>query len=86
MNHSYLKVFRVRYLMSRGGKTVGHFRTDMIYIDQIPHLVLDWLMTDDGEKPGTMVPLDPALLVKMPGWVEVDYMYEGPVEDTRPFH
>ncbi len=64
----------------------GDFQTDMIFIDQIPHLVFEWDASKCGMMPSVAVSLDPEYLHPVKGWEEVDYIYDLPIEDPRVFH
>ena len=79
------KVFKVWHTVIRAGVNVGHFKSDLIFENGIPTVVFEWMQTPDGEIPATTVSLDPARLHKFggPGWKDLDYLYELPVEDPR---
>ena len=66
--------------MTHKGKTLGHFQTDMIFIENQPHLVVEWKANPEGEVPSILIRLDRAYLRPLKGWEGVDYMYEYPVE------
>ncbi len=58
---------------------------DMIYIDEVPHIVFEWEhYPDDSEKPLYVAPLDPKLIHPLSGWADVKYMYERGISDPRP--
>ena len=75
---------KTRHTLVRDGRNLGHFETDTIFIDSIPHLVLEWIVfRDDTEKPAhPPIPLDPARHHVL-GWKNCKYLYEFPVEDPR---
>lgn len=77
------KVHTVRHILTRGEWTVGHFETDMIFVDGVPTLVFEWETTPDGESPVATAQLDPKYLHKFE-FGSADYLYEFPVEDPRP--
>ncbi len=78
------KVFQLHCLIRRAGKT-AHHHADLIFIDDKPYVVIEWLSGPGIDIPDVKVPLDPKHLQKIssPG---IDYMYEYPIEDPRPLH
>lgn len=79
------EVTKIRCLISRAGR-IGHFEADVIFIDNIPHVVFEWeLQADGSEKPIYLVRLDPQYFHPLPGWGDVTHMYEFPIEDPRKF-
>ncbi len=77
------EVFKVRHTMMRGGKNVGHFNSDLIFLDGVPTIVIEWEVRPDGDVPAVAVALDPQHLHKL-NWKSADYLYEFPVVDPRP--
>jgi hypothetical protein len=74
-------VFKVQHTMRLDGKW-AHFVTDLIFVDGIPHAVLEWDGTPDNEVPQVSVPLDPShLQVFRSG--HVTHLYDIPIEDPR---
>ena len=75
---------RTQHSLVKEGKNLGMFKTDTIFIDSIPHLVLEWKVFSDGtevpEHPP--IPLDPSKHHVL-GWENCKYLYELPVEDPR---
>lgn len=59
-------------------------KTDTIFINSIPHLVLEWKISPSGsEQPAhPPIPLDPAKHQVL-DWADCKYMYELPAEDPR---
>jgi len=68
--------------MIRAGRTVGHFNSDLIFVDGTPTIVVEWEVKPNGDFPFVTIPLDPTCLPHI-GWDEAEYMYELPVEDPR---
>ncbi|WP_345294583.1 hypothetical protein [Luteimonas vadosa] len=80
-----MDVHKCWHLLERNGQVLGHFITDLIFINDVPHLVFEWESTDGGnETPAAIAALDPQHLHKFGGAAE--YMYEFPVADTRKFN
>ena len=79
-----MKYERTHHILNRNGKSVGHVQTDTIFINDIPHLVMEWEVCSDGtEKPAhDPVPLDPAYHHEI-NWSDCKYMYELPIDDPR---
>ena len=76
-------VTSVRHLMTRrGSKRAAHYNSDLIVLDGIPTIVVEWTPTPDGDVPTVTIQLDPRRLHKL-GWKEAEYMYELCVEDPR---
>lgn len=84
MNSKY-EVTSVRHLMIRAGKTIGHFNSDMIFVDGVPTIVIEWEVHPAGDVPVVTIPLSPEHLHHL-GWSEAEYLYEFPVEDPRPMN
>lgn len=76
------KVSKVRHTMIRAGRNVGHFNSDLIFIKDVPTIVIEWQTRPGGDVPAVTVSLDPAHLHPL-GWKSADYVYELPVEDPR---
>jgi hypothetical protein len=53
--------------MSRAGKHLGHFNSDLIFVSGIPMVVIEWKSSPQGDPPAIRVPLDPAYLHEI-GW------------------
>jgi len=70
-----IKVWKTMAII--GGRTAF---CDMIYIDGIPHLVLEWEEDAANEYPSRTVPLDPIHLQLAPGSENFDFVY-GPSVD-----
>jgi len=61
-------------------KLSAHFWSDLVYIKDIPHVVLVWGTDKDGHDfPQFSAPLDASKLHLLPG-SKVKYLYEFPVE------
>ncbi len=78
-------VTSVRHTMTRGGKNLGHCNSDLIFVDGIPTIVIEWEVRPGDDNPAVTVPLDPAHLHHI-GWDNAEYLYEFPVEDPRPLN
>lgn len=79
------KVFKVWHTLTRAGRSVGHFSSDLIFTDEGPMVVIEWNETEGGDVPAVTVRLDPAYLHEMkPPWPNADYLYEYPIDDPRP--
>ncbi len=64
----------------RDGGNLGHHSSDLIYIRDVPHLVLEWLVLPSGEEqPSIFVALDSSKLRPL-NWTDAQYLYEDPVE------
>jgi hypothetical protein len=68
--------------MTRAGKSVGHFNSDLIFVDDVPMIVVEWEITPQGDLPSVTIRLDPKYLHKL-GWEDAEYLYEFSVEDPR---
>jgi hypothetical protein len=78
-------VHKVWHTLTRSGRTLGHFATDMIFIDGVPTLVFEWGGSPQ-EVPKKTVQLDPRFLHRLePPWRQADHVYELAVEDPRRF-
>lgn len=79
--YSYVKKYKkVRHTLIRNGKNIGHFNSDLIYIKDVPHIVLEWLVFPNGDEiPAVSVALDSSKLHPL-DWTDVQYLYEFPVE------
>jgi hypothetical protein len=75
-------VTKVWHTMTRAGKNLGHFNSDLIFVDGVPTIVVEWLVQPDGDIPKVTIPLDPQFLRKL-RWEDAEYLYEFPVEDPR---
>jgi hypothetical protein len=47
------KVYKVWHTLRRAGKNVGHFTSDLIFLDEIPTIVFEWDLTSEGDVPGS---------------------------------
>ena len=68
----------VWHTLHRRNKNLGHHISDLQYDEGIPYVVLEWLMTPEGEVPSLRVPLDPNYLHEY-NVGKADYLYELPV-------
>ena len=75
-------VTTVRHPMLSGGKVLGHFNSDLIFLAGVPIVVLVWEQRPHGDYPAVTVTLDPAYLHKV-NWPEANYLYELSIEDPR---
>jgi hypothetical protein len=73
---------KTHHLLTRKGVTVGHFQTDTVFVDGVPHLIFEWAVTPQGEIPAFSVRLDPKHLSEL-NWPNCKYLYSLPVEDPR---
>lgn len=71
---------RVWHTLCSNGVTLGYFVTDLVYVGDVPTLVLEW--TGDQPEPGATVPLDPQYLHEV-NWPQAKWMYEFAVDDPR---
>ena len=70
---------KVRHTLVRDGKNLGHYNSDLVYIREIPHAVLEWLVLPDGaEQPSICVALDSSKLHSLP-WQSAQFYYELPI-------
>jgi hypothetical protein len=77
------RVTKVRALVyRRGGNACYHANCDLIWVDEIPTVVVEWEVLPDGDLPLVSVPLDPTKL-HIIGWDEAEYMYEEAIQDPR---
>lgn len=72
----------VRHLLiSKHGQF--HCDSDLIFVEGVPFIVIEWSEMAGQEIPLVTVELDPARLVKL-GWPTAEYLYQGgPIEDPR---
>jgi hypothetical protein len=49
-------VTTVRHTMSRAGKHLGHFNSDLIFVSGIPMVVIEWKSSPQGDLPVISVP------------------------------
>ncbi len=77
-----MEVHKCRHTLTRAGQNIGHCDSDLVFIDGVPHLVIEWEDRQDGPHPAVTVKLDPEKL-KVLDWPGVKYLYEMPVEDPR---
>jgi len=68
--------------MRRAGKILGHFDSDLIFIEAVPTIVVEWQVRPDGDLPIVTIQLDPQRLHRI-GWEKSEYMYEDVVDDPR---
>jgi hypothetical protein len=79
-------VHKVWHILTRGGRTIGHFATDMTFIDGVPTLIFEWGGSPQEEIPKKTIQLDARFLHRLePPWPQADHMYELAVEDPRRF-
>lgn len=79
-----MNVFKMRCLVRTAGRT-AHHHTDLIFLDGIPHAVIEWAEHPDGSRvPKVKVRLDPQQLTPL-NWPQVQYLYGGTIEDPRSF-
>lgn len=74
-----MKYERTHHMLIVRDENLGHIQTDTIFINSIPHLVLEWDVYPDGtEIPAhPPIPLDPAKHHVL-GGKGCKYMYELP--------
>ena len=75
------KVTTVRHTLLTT-KGWAHFNSDLIFVDGVPTVVLEWEMNPDGDLPAVTIQLDPQRLHKLV-WPKAEYMYEDGLEDPR---
>jgi hypothetical protein len=81
-----MKVEKVYHVLSRNGKAMGQFVTDMIYVQDKPYLVFMWEFLVTGQRvPSLHVAIDEKYLQPML-FGDANYRYELPVEDPRCLH
>jgi hypothetical protein len=83
-------VTRVRHTFIRAGKNAGHFISDLIFVQGIPMIVIEWLETLEGDVPLVTISLDRQHLHKITSleaerFLETEYLYELEVVDPRRF-
>lgn len=71
---------KVWHTLVANGVTLGFYATDLVYVDDVPTLVLEW--TGNAPSPGATVPLDPQYLQQI-NWPQAKWMYEFPIDDPR---
>jgi len=76
------RIHKVRHSMHRAGFGYGHYISDLVFLDGVPTVVIEWAQTPEGEVPAVMVPLDPRRLQEFPP-ASGDYFYPEPIEDPR---
>jgi hypothetical protein len=74
---------QVWHTLTRGSNSLGHFATDLAYIDGHPTLIFEWKDTPNGSIPIYYVKIDARYLHEI-NWPQAKYMYELPVDDPRP--
>lgn len=71
---------KVRHTIFGKGKTLGYFNSDLIFIKDIPHIVLLWTDYPNGKsEPAYTVAIDSAKLHPL-NWPDVQFLYELPIE------
>jgi hypothetical protein len=60
----------------------AHFDADLIFVGNVPTVVLEWDVRPDGDRPAITVPLKPEYLHKMQVG-DAGYMYELAIVDPR---
>ena len=85
-----IKMAKVRHTIFANGRTLGHFNSDIIYIKDVPYVVLVWERNQKNEEyPVLSVALDASKLHPL-NWTDVEYLYELPVElsdeDYKKWH
>lgn len=80
-----MDVHKSYFLVNRKGVSKTHIAVgDLIFINDAPHAVFEWVTGADGvEKPGSVVELDPDHLSKIQGDSKADYSYSFPITDPR---
>jgi hypothetical protein len=66
----------------KGVKAYHHSVADVIWVSKVPHVVIEWDVWPDGDRPGVTVPLDPQYFHEL-NWPQAKYLYEFPIEDPR---
>lgn len=77
-----MEVHKCRHILLRAGQNVGHCVSDLVFLEGVPHIVIEWEDRPAGQHPAVTVKLDPEKLHPL-NWPEVKYLYELPVEDPR---
>jgi len=73
-------VHKVDIAICRGGST-SFYKADMVFMDDVPHVVLECWQGLPGDTPAVTIPLNPDYLhefPKAPKW-----MYENTIQDDR---
>lgn len=80
---SQYKVTKLRHLLRTGGR-VMHCESDLVWIEGLPVVVLEWLDFDTNfAVPHVTITLDPKYLFDLPGWGEVTHGYQMELFDPR---
>jgi hypothetical protein len=74
-------VKRVRLLTYRRGQSgpYQHTNADLIFVDGVPTVVIEWDVRPGGDLPLVTAPLDPQHLQDL-GWADADFLYDGAIE------
>jgi hypothetical protein len=83
-------VSRVRHTFVRAGENAGYFISDLIFVQGIPMIVVEWLEAPEGEIPLETISLDRQHLRKIASleeerFLQTEYFYELEVADPRQF-
>lgn len=57
----------------------AHANTDLIFVGDVPTLVVEWEARPDGDLPLVTIPLDPQHLQPLKNWPHVDFLYDLPI-------
>ena len=78
-----MEVFKTRCLVKRDGKS-AHQNADVIIMDGVPHLVMEWKITPEGETPADTLALEPKFFHRLhPSWGVVTHVYKLTIKDPR---
>ena len=76
------RVSSVRAIIKRKGGPYAHFNCDLVWIQGIPTVVIEWASEPEGDVPLVTIPLDAQKLRKL-GWKEAEYLYDEAIQDPR---
>ncbi len=76
-----LGIYRVQHHMLINGALIIGI-SDLIFLDGVPTVVLDWGGPPEKQYPLETQTLDPRLLKEF-STPKTDFLYDGPVEDPR---
>jgi hypothetical protein len=81
-------VTTVRHIFIRAGNDASNFISDLIFVSDVPTIVVEWLESPDGVSlPLVTISLDRRYLHKIDSpeadYLEAEYLYEKEVVDPR---
>ena len=75
------EVHKVRVAIMRAGSN-NLCIADMVFMDGVPHVVLEWWQGPLGDTPAVTISLNPRFLHEFPKAPQ--WMYENTIQDERP--